>query len=419
MAKIQNYTMNFGPQHPAAHGVLRLVLEMDGEIIQRADPHIGLLHRATEKLAESKPYNQSIGYMDRLDYVSMMCNEHGYVLAIEKLLNVTVPIRAQYIRVMFDEITRLLNHLLWLGSHGLDIGAMTVFLYCFREREHLLDCYEAVSGARLHATYYRPGGVYRDLPASMPKYKPSRWHSEKEVAKMNENRQGSLLDFIWDFTERFPKSIDEYETLLTDNRIWKQRTIGIGAVSKERALQLGFSGPMLRASGVEWDLRKKQPYAVYDKLQFDIPVGKTGTGDCYDRYLVRMEEMRQSNHIIRQCVEWLRKNPGPVISTDHKITPPNRADMKGNMESLIHHFKLFSEGYYIPPGEAYAAIEHPKGEFGVYLISDGANKPYRIKIRAAGFAHLAAFEGMAQGHMLADAVAIIGTQDIVFGEIDR
>jgi NADH-quinone oxidoreductase subunit D len=417
MAEIQNYTVNFGPQHPAAHGVLRLVLEMDGEVIQRADPHIGLLHRATEKLAESKPYNQSIGYMDRLDYVSMMCNEHGYVLAIEKLLGVNPPLRAQYIRVMFDEITRILNHLLWLAGHALDIGAMSMFLYCFREREDLLDCYEAVSGARMHATYYRPGGVYRDLPDQMPKYKPSRWHSKKEIDKMNDPREGTLLDFIEDFTKRFPGRIDEYETLLTDNRIWKQRTVGIGVVSKERALQLGFSGPMLRGSGVEWDLRKKQPYAVYDKMDFLIPIGKTG--DCYDRYLVRMEELRQSNHIIQQCVEWLKRNPGPVMLAEHKITPPTRVAMKTGMESLIHHFKLFTEGYCIPPGEAYSAIEHPKGEFGVYLISDGANKPYRVKIRAAGFPHLAAFDEMVRGHMLADAVAIIGTQDIVFGEIDR
>lgn len=415
--EIQNYTVNFGPQHPAAHGVLRLILEMDGETIVRADPHIGLLHRATEKLAESKPYNQSIGYMDRLDYVSMMCNEHGFVLAIEKLLKITAPIRAQYIRVMFDEITRILNHLLWLGSHALDIGAMSVFLYCFREREDLLDCYEAVSGARMHATYYRPGGVYRDLPDSMPKYKASRWHSEKETRKNNENREGTLLDFIWDFTNRFPGCVDEYETLLTDNRIWKQRTVGIGRVSKERALQLGFSGPMLRGSGVAWDLRKKQPYAVYDKLDFKIPIGKTG--DCYDRYLVRIEEMRQSNHLIKQCVEWLKKNPGPVILENHKVVPPKRVVMKQDMEALIHHFKLFSEGYCLPPGEVYTAIEHPKGEFGVYLVSDGANKPYRLKIRAAGFPHLAALDEMTRGHMLADAVAIIGTQDLVFGEIDR
>ncbi len=419
MLEIQNYTINFGPQHPAAHGVLRLVLEMDGEVIERADPHIGLLHRATEKLAESKPYNQTIGYMDRLDYVSMMCNEHGYVLAIEKLLGVEAPIRAQYIRVMFDEITRALNHLLWLAGHALDVGAMSMFLYCFREREDLLDCYEAVSGARMHATYYRPGGVYRDLPNTMPKYKPSRWHTKKETNTMNSHREGSLLDFIWDFTNRFPGRIDEYETLLTDNRIWKQRTVGIGVVTKERALQLGFSGPMLRASGVAWDLRKKQPYAAYDQVDFDIPVGTTGRGDCYDRYLVRVAEMRQSNRIIRQCVEWLRQNPGPVILDNHKITPPSRVAMKENMESLIHHFKLFSEGYSLPQGEAYAAIEHPKGEFGVYLVSDGANKPYRVKIRAAGFAHLAALDEMVRGHMLADTVAIIGSQDLVFGEIDR
>ncbi len=417
MAEIRNYTMNFGPQHPAAHGVLRLVLELDGEVIQRADPHIGLLHRATEKLAESKPYNQTIGYMDRLDYVSMMCNEHGYVLAVEKLLGVTPPVRAQYIRVMFDEITRILNHLMWLGTHALDIGAMTVFLYCFREREDLFDCYEAVSGARMHATYYRPGGVYRDLPDRMPQYQPSKWHDEKDVARMNKNRQGSLLDFIWDFTERFPKYVDDYETLLTDNRIWKQRTVGIGVVSPERALQLGFSGPMLRGSGVEWDLRKKQPYEVYDQIDFDVPVGVNG--DCYDRYLVRVEEMRQSNRIIRQCVEWLRTHPGPVIIDDHKIVPPARETMKDNMESLIHHFKLFTEGYCIPEGETYAAVEAPKGEFGVYLISDGANKPYRLKVRAPGFAHLAALDEMTRGHMIADVVAIIGTQDIVFGEIDR
>lgn len=417
MAEIRNYTMNFGPQHPAAHGVLRLVLEMDGEVIERADPHIGLLHRATEKLAESKMYTQSIGYMDRLDYVSMMCNEHGYVMAIEKLLQLEVPIRAQYIRVMFDEITRLLNHLLWLGAHALDIGAMTVFLYAFREREDLMDMYEAVSGTRMHATYYRVGGVYRDLPDSMPLYEPSKWHNKKDVDRMNENRQGSLLDFIWDFTERFPTHVDEYETLLTDNRIWKQRTVSIGVVSPERALQLGFTGAMLRGSGVAWDLRKKQPYEVYDRMDFDIPVGTNG--DCYDRYLVRIEEMRQSNRIIRQCIKWLRENTGPVILEDHKITPPKRETMKDNMESLIHHFKLFTEGFCVPAGEAYAALEHPKGEFGVYMISDGANKPYRVKIRAPGYAHLSAMDEMARGHMLADVVAIIGSQDIVFGEIDR
>ncbi|MDJ0893317.1 MAG: NADH-quinone oxidoreductase subunit D [Gammaproteobacteria bacterium] len=417
MPEIRNYTLNFGPQHPAAHGVLRLVLEMDGEVIERADPHIGLLHRATEKLAESKPFNQSIGYMDRLDYVSMMCNEHGYVLAIEKLLGIEAPIRAQYIRVMFDEITRILNHLMWLGAHGLDIGAMTVFLYCFREREDLMDCYEAVSGTRMHATYYRPGGVYRDLPERMPQHEPSKFRSSAEVARLNEDRQGSLLDFIEAFTERFPARVDEYETLLTDNRIWKQRTVGIGVVSPERALQLGFSGPMLRGSGIEWDLRKKQPYDAYDRVDFDIPVGVGG--DCYDRYLVRVEEMRQSNRIIKQCVDWLRAHPGPVMVDDHKLVPPRREAMKEDMEALIHHFKLFTEGYTVPEGQAYAAVEHPKGEFGVYIVSDGANKPYRVKIRAPGFAHLAAMNEMVSGHMLADVVAIIGTQDIVFGEIDR
>ena len=417
MAEIKNYTLNFGPQHPAAHGVLRLVLELDGEVIQRADPHIGLLHRATEKLAEHKTFLQSVPYMDRLDYVSMMSNEHAYVMAIEKLAGIEVPLRAQYIRVMFDEITRILNHLLWLGAHGLDIGAMTVFLYCFREREDLMDCYEAVSGARMHAAYYRPGGVYRDLPDSMPQYTATKIHNERDIRSMNENRQGSMLDFIDDFTRRFPACVDDYETLLTENRIWKQRTVGVGVVSPERAKALGFTGPMLRGSGVEWDLRRKQPYEVYDKLDFDIPVGVNG--DCYDRYLVRMEEFRQSNRIIKQCVDWLRANPGPVITDNHKFAPPSRVGMKQNMEELIHHFKLFTEGMHVPAGEAYAAVEHPKGEFGIYLVSDGANKPYRVKIRAPGYAHLAAHDEMARGHMIADAVAIIGTQDIVFGEIDR
>ena len=343
MPEIRNYTLNFGPQHPAAHGVLRLVLEMDGEVIDRADPHVGLLHRGTEKLAESKPYNQSIGNMDRLDYVSMMCSEHGYVMAIENLLGLEVPERAQYIRVMFDEITRILNHLMWIGAHGLDVGAMSMFLYAFREREDLMDCYEAVSGARLHATYYRPGGVARDLPDTMPQYETSRFRSKNDVVKLNDARQGSMLDFIEDFTNRFPGCVDEYETLLTDNRIWKQRLVGIGVVSPERALQLGFTGPMLRGSGIEWDLRRKQPYDVYDRMKFDIPVGVEG--DCYDRYLVRMEEMRQSNEIIKQCITWLRSNPGPVLTEDHKIAPPRRAEMKGDMESLIHHFKLFTEGF--------------------------------------------------------------------------
>lgn len=417
MSDIRNYTFNFGPQHPAAHGVLRLILEVNGEVVEAADPHIGLLHRATEKLAETKPYNHTIGYMDRLDYVSMMCNEHGYVMAIEKLLGVQVPERAQYIRVMFDEITRILNHLMWLGAHALDLGAMSVFLYCFREREDLLDCYEAVSGARMHATYYRPGGVYRDLPERMPQYQKSVWRSDKEVNDLNEYRQGSLLDFIWAFTERFPARVDEYESLLTDNRIWKQRTVGIGVVPPERALALGFTGPMLRGSGVEWDLRKKQPYEVYDRLAFDIPVGVEG--DSYDRYLVRVNEMRQSNRIIRQCVEWLRAHDGPVMSDDHKISPPKRAVMKDDMEALIHHFKLNTEGYCLPVGEAYAAVEHPKGEFGVYLVSDGANKPYRLKIRPPGFSHLASMDELCRGHMIADVVTILSTLDIVFGEIDR
>ena len=417
MAEIRNYTMNFGPQHPAAHGVLRLVLELDGEVVQRADPHIGLLHRATEKLAEQKTWIQSVPYMDRLDYVSTMCNEHAYCLAVEKLLGVEVPERGQYIRVMFDEITRILNHLLWIGCHGLDVGAMAMALYCFRERGGLMDCYEAVCGARLHAAYYRPGGVYRDLPDSMPQYQESRWKKSDEVKRLNEARSGSLLDFLDDFTQRFPKILDEYHTLLTDNRIWKQRLVDVGIVTPERALQLGFTGAMLRGSGIAWDVRKKQPYEVYDRMDFDIPVGTNG--DSYDRYLVRMEEMAQSNRIIRQCIEWLRKNPGPVISDNHKVAPPSREGMKSNMEELIHHFKLFTEGMHVPEGEAYAAIEHPKGEFGIYFISDGANKPYRMKIRAPGFAHLAAMDEMARGHMIADVVTIIGTQDIVFGEIDR
>jgi NADH-quinone oxidoreductase subunit D len=417
MAEIKNYTLNFGPQHPAAHGVLRLVLELDGEVIQRADPHIGLLHRATEKLAESKTYIQSLPYMDRLDYVSMMANEHAYCLAIERLMGIDVPERAQYIRVMFAEITRLLNHLLWLGCHSLDCGGMTTFLYAFREREDLFDMYEAASGARMHAAYFRPGGVYRDLPDSMPQYRVSKFKNATAIGELNENRQGSLLDFIEDFTRRFPAYVDDYETLLTDNRIWKQRTVGIGVVSPERAKSLGFTGPMLRGSGIAWDLRKQQPYDVYERMDFDVPVGVTG--DCYDRYLVRMEEMRQSNGIIKQCVAWLKANDGPVITSNHKVAPPSRVSMKSGMEDLIHHFKLFTEGFHVPEGEAYAAVEHPKGEFGIYIVSDGANKPYRLKIRAPGFPHLAAMDEMSRGHMIADAVAVIGTMDIVFGEIDR
>ncbi len=417
MQEIRNYTMNFGPQHPAAHGVLRLVLEMDGETVMRADPHVGLLHRGTEKLAESKPFNQSIGYMDRLDYVSMMCNEHAYVRAIETLIGIEVPERAQWIRTMFDEITRILNHLMWLGSNGLDLGAMTVILYAFREREELMDVYEAVSGARMHAGYYRPGGVYRDLPARMSKYKESPWRKGKSLQRANAWREGSMLDFLDAFTDDFPKRIDEYETLLTDNRIWKQRTVGIGVVTPEQALAWGMTGPMLRGSGIAWDLRKKQPYAKYAEVDFDIPVGTNG--DCYDRYLVRVEEMRQSNRIVKQCVQWLRDNPGPVIARNFKVAPPSREEMKGDMEALIHHFKLFSEGYSVPPGETYCAVEAPKGEFGCFLVSDGANKPFRVKLRAPGFAHLSSMDALVRGHMLADVVAMIGTFDVVFGEIDR
>jgi len=417
MADIQNYTLNFGPQHPAAHGVLRMVLELDGEVVMRADPHIGMLHRATEKLAETKTWIQSVPYMDRLDYMSMMCSEHAYCLAIEKLLGIEVPVRAQYIRVLFDEITRILNHLLWIGAHGLDVGAMTMMLYAMREREDLVDCYEAVSGTRWHAAYYRPGGVYRDLPDCMPQYKESKWKSGAKLKQLNETRSGSLLDFLEDFVKRFPKIVDDYETLLTDNRIWKQRLVNVGVVSPERALQLGFTGAMLRGSGFAWDLRKKQPYAVYDRLDFDIPVGVTG--DCYDRYLVRVEEMRQSNRILQQCIDWLRANPGPVISDNHKVAPPSRADMKSNMEELIHHFKLCSEGIHVPEGQVYSAVEHPKGEFGIYAISDGANKPYRLKIRSPGYVHLSAMDELVRGHMIADVVTMVGTIDIVFGEIDR
>ena len=417
MAEIKNYTLNFGPQHPAAHGVLRLVLELDGEVIQRADPHIGLLHRATEKLAETRTYLQNVPYMDRLDYMSMMCNEHAYVRAIEKLMGIEVPVRAQYIRTLFDEITRILNHLMWLGSNALDLGAMAVFLYAFREREELMDCYEVVSGARMHATYYRPGGVYRDLPDKMPQYKQSRWHKGADLNRRNAWREGSMLDFLDAFADDFPHRVDEYETLLTDNRIWKQRTVGIGVVSPEQALAWGMTGPMLRGSGIEWDLRKKQPYAMYDRMDFDIPVGVQG--DCYDRYLVRVEEMRQSNRIIKQCVAWLRANPGPVIVENYKVAPPKREEMKESMEALIHHFKLFTEGYCVPVGETYCAIEAPKGEFGCYLVSDGANKPFRVHLRAPGFAHLSSMDAIVRGHMLPDVVAMIGTYDVVFGEIDR
>ena len=392
MAEIKNYSLNFGPQHPAAHGVLRLVLELDGEVVEKADPHIGLLHRGTEKLFEYKTYLQNVPYFDRFDYVSMMANEHAYALAVEKMLGIEAPERAQYIRVMYAEITRILNHCMWLGAVALDIGAMTVFLYCFREREDLFDYYEEVSGARMHAAYFRPGGVSKDLPEG-------------------------LLEKIKGFTERFPVYVDEYETLLTENRIWKQRNVDIAVVDQQTALDMGFSGPMIRGSGIEWDLRKKQPYDVYDKLDFDIPVGVTG--DCYDRYLVRVEEMRESNRIIAQCVKWLANNPGPVKVEDYKLTNPKRAEMKSDMEALIHHFKYFQEGFHVPAGDVYQAVEHPKGEFAVYIVSDGSNKPYRMKVRAPGFAHLEALDYMCRGHMIADVVAILGTQDIVFGEVDR
>ncbi|MEJ5208810.1 MAG: NADH-quinone oxidoreductase subunit D [Lysobacteraceae bacterium] len=417
MQEIRNYSLNFGPQHPAAHGVLRLVLEMEGEVVQRADPHVGLLHRGTEKLAESKPFNQSIGYMDRLDYVSMMCNEHAYVMAIENLLGIQVPERALWIRTMFDEITRILNHLMWVGANGLDLGAMAVMLYAFREREELMDCYEAVSGARMHAAYYRPGGVYRDLPDQMPQYKETPWHKGKELKRLNAWREGSMLDFLDAFCDDFPQRVDEYETLLTENRIWKQRTVGIGVVSQEQALAWGMTGHMLRSTGIAWDVRKKQPYAKYAEVDFDIPVGTAG--DCYDRYLIKVAEMRESARIIKQCVAKLRTLEGPVMIRDFKIGPPSREEMKTDMEALIHHFKLFTEGYVVPEGETYAAVEAPKGEFGCYLVSDGANKPFRVKLRAPGFAHLSSMDEVVRGHMLSDVVAMIGTYDLVFGEVDR
>lgn len=388
--QIQPYTMNFGPQHPAAHGVLRLVLEMDGEIVDRADPHIGLLHRGTEKLIEHKTYLQAVPYFDRLDYVAPMNQEHAFALATEKLLGIQAPERAQYIRVMFAEIGRILNHILNITTFALDVGAITPSLWGFEEREKLMEFYERVCGARLHANYFRPGGVAIDMPAG-------------------------LADDIYEYTESFEKFWQDMNNLLTQNRIFKQRTVDIGVVSKEDALDWGFTGPMLRGSGVAWDLRKSQPYDVYERMDFDVPIGKTG--DCYARYLVRMEEMRQSNKIIRQCLEQMK--PGHVKVDDHKIAPPPRAEMKKSMEAMIHHFKLYTEGYHVPAGETYTAVEAPKGEFGVYLISDGTNKPYKCKIRAPGFAHLQALDFMSKGHMLADTVAIIGSLDIVFGEIDR
>ena len=388
--EIKNYTFNFGPQHPAAHGVLRLVLEMDGEVCERADPHIGLLHRGTEKLIEHKTYLQALPYFDRLDYVSMMAQEHCYSLAVEKLLGCDVPPRAQYIRVLFCEITRVLNHLLQIATNGLDIGAMTPFLWMFEEREKLMEFYERVSGARLHAAYIRPGGVHRDLPAG-------------------------IMDDILAWADGFPPVLDDVEGLLTDNRIWKQRNVDIGVVTPEQAFDWGFTGIMLRGSGVAWDLRKAQPYDVYESMDFDIPVGKNG--DCYDRYLLRMEEMRQCLRIIRQCIAEMPD--GPVVVADNKIAPPKRAEMKQSMEALIHHFKLYTEGYRVPAGETYTAVEAPKGEFGVYLVSDGTNKPYRCKIRAPGFAHLQGLDFMTKGHQLADLVACVATMDIVFGEVDR
>lgn len=387
---ITNYTMNFGPQHPAAHGVLRLVLELDGEVVNRADPHIGLLHRGTEKLIEYKTFTQALPYFDRLDYVSMMANEQAYSLAVEKLLNVTAPPRAQYIRVLFGEITRLLNHIMAVTTHALDVGALTPFLWMFEEREKMMEFYERVSGARLHAAYVRPGGVALDMPLG-------------------------LMEDIHQFALAFSARIDEMEELLTHNRIWKQRLVDIGVVSARQALDWGFSGAMLRGSGFAWDLRKVQPYDAYDKMEFDVPVGSRG--DCYDRYSVRVEEMRQSLRIIEQALNQMPA--GEVRLDDNKITPPKRAEMKDSMESLIHHFKLFTEGYAVPAGATYTAIEAPKGEFGVYLVSDGSSRPYRCKIRAPGFAHLAALDFMSRGHMIADVVALIGTQDIVFGEVDR
>lgn len=388
--KVRPFTMNFGPQHPAAHGVLRMILEMDGEIVERADPHIGLLHRGTEKLIEYKTYTQAIPYFDRLDYVSPMCQEHAFALGVEKLLDLKVPLRAQYIRVLFSEITRILNHILNITTFAIDLGAVTPSLWGFEEREILMEFYERVSGARMHANYFRPGGVHQDLP------------------------QG-LAEDIWEWSQKFPKFLADVEELLTTNRIFKQRTVDIGVVSKAQALDWGFTGVMLRASNVAWDLRKSQPYEVYDKMDFDIPIGKTG--DCYARYLVRMEEMRQSNKIIQQCLKELPE--GPVMVDDHKVSPPKRADMKQSMEALIHHFKLYTEGYHVPAGETYTAVEAPKGEFAVYLVSDGTNRPYRCKIRAPGFAHLQGSDFMCKGYMLADACAIIGSMDVVFGEIDR
>jgi NADH-quinone oxidoreductase subunit D len=387
---LKNMTLNFGPQHPAAHGVLRLILELDGEIVERADPHIGLLHRGTEKLIEQKTYVQAVPYFDRLDYVSPMCQEHCYALAVEKLLKCEVPVRAQFLRVIFDELTRILNHILNITTFAIDVGATTPLLWLFEQREIIIEFYERASGSRMHAAYVRPGGVAQDVP-------------------------DGLLEDIDTFLTKFIQYLDDTDNLLTENRIFKQRTVDIGIVTKEEAVEWGFSGPMLRASGIAWDLRKSQPYAIYDRLDFDVPIGKNG--DCYDRYLCRVEEIRQSLRLIRQCLDQIK--PGDVKSLDKKITPPKRADMKQSMESLIHHFKLFTEGYHVPEGEVYVAVEAPKGEFGVYIVSDGTNKPYKCRLRAPGFVHLQGLDFMSRGHMLADVVAVLGSQDIVFGEVDR
>ncbi|EMD84268.1 NADH-quinone oxidoreductase subunit D [Pacificimonas flava] len=388
--EIQNYSMNFGPQHPAAHGVLRLIMEMDGEIIERIDPHVGLLHRGTEKLIEYKTYLQALPYMDRLDYVSPMCQEHSYVLAVEKLLDLEVPLRAQYIRTMFAEITRITNHILNTTAHAMDVGAMTPMLWLFEEREYICEFYERASGARFHAAYFRPGGVHQDLP---PK----------------------LLADIAEWAERFPKVLADFEALVAGNRIFKQRNVDIGIISKEDAVAWGFSGPCIRGSGIAWDIRKSQPYDVYDRMEFDIPVGTSG--DCYDRFMVRIQEMKESLKIIKQCVAEMPE--GPVMATDPKISPPRRGEMKRSMEALINHFKLYTEGFHVPEGEVYVATESPKGEFGIYLVSDGSNKPYRCKIRPTAFSHLQAMEFLCKGHMLADAPAVLGSLDIVFGECDR
>jgi NADH-quinone oxidoreductase subunit D len=424
MSKIDHYTLHFNAQNLSANGMFHLVLDLKDEVVQHAEPHLGLSHRGVEKLSEHHGYHQNIPYMDRLDYTAMMCNEHAYVLTIEKLLQMTPPLRAQYIRVLFSEMTRILSHLMWLGSHSLDLGVMNVLIYCLRDRESLIDAYEAVSGARMHANYFRPGGVYRDLPKKMPLYSPSSSKNKDELKDFNLNRQGSLLDFLEDFTKKFTHSIDEYETLLTENRIWKRRLIGIGVVSPERAFQMGFSGPMLRASGIAWDLRKKQPYEIYKHLEFDVPIGRNG--DSYDRYLVRIEEMRQSNDLMQQCIVWLKKHDGLIMqpaSQNASITPPTYFNKPYSFHKPSNnndaYFNYFTQGYTIPLGEAYAAVEHPKGEFGVYILSNGTHKPYRLKIRSPGFSHLAGINEMLKGHTLSDVIALMGSMDLVLSEIER